>query len=464
MKQDHPRSWRETALPALPASVTDNPFDAPIAAFPLSPPIRRGTWFDGAIDFRDPEGEALTKEVIALTAAVRTRQRKRRPLDEINHYRIIRGILANGLRCHYHRRPAWVACLLKAESYRDGPVWLSGKALSRSIRVIEETGLLIFSIGEHGTASTYRISEKCREIAEGLGITSSRLTLRLPPERLVRLHEGNSETNLIAFEPDDNTRRWTVLLDAYNAFLAQQDIALPMSHDEEAIWVAHRNGERSKDKPPLYRPELFQTDLHRTFNNGSFDEGGRLYGGWWINTPKALRPKITINGKPTVELDYSGCAVRMLYHERGIDYRDDPYQLEALAAHEVEAGLKIGHYRKGVKALMQALFNGNRDGRPELARIDGFTFKPAFGRPEVRRMIEEKHAPIADTFGTGAGLRLQRRDGDLALAIITDLREQGIVALPIHDSFLTTEDDRSKLLAIMNREYHNMFGFYPIIR
>ena len=44
-----------------------------------------------------------------------------------------------------------------------------------------------------------------------------------------------------------------------------------------------------------------------------------MYGAWWITVPKALRRKITINGKPTVELDFSGCAIRMLYHERGLE-------------------------------------------------------------------------------------------------------------------------------------------------
>lgn len=465
MRQDHPRLWGQTASPALPASVTDNPFDVVTVDSPPTRPAPRGTWFDGAIDFREPEGEALTRKVLSLTSAVETRKRKRRPFDELNHYRITRGILANGLRCHYHRRPALVACLLRADSYRDGPDWLSGKALSRSIRVLVEAGLLIASIGELGTASTYQISEKCREIAEGLGVTAGSLTLHLSPERLVRLRQGNSGTDLIAFESDDNTRRWIALLDAYNAFLAQQDIALSPSHDEEAMWVAHWNGRRSRDEPLLSRPELFQTDLYRTFNNGNFDEGGRLYGGWWINTPKALRSKITINGKPVIELDYSGCAIRMLYHERGIDYRDDPYFLDALAAHEAESGLQAGHYRDGIKAMTQAAINDTSGGKWERIPLpNALSFKPTFKRLEVREMIEQKHARIADAFGTGAGLRLQRKDSDLALAIITELREQGVVALPIHDSFLATEDERGKLITSMNMKYYSDFGFEPIIR
>lgn len=42
----------------------------------------------------------------------------------------------------------------------------------------------------------------------------------------------------------------------------------------------------------------------------------------------------------------------------------------------------------------------------------------------------------ARVFGTGAGLRLQRKDSDLALAIVTALREDGVSALPSYDLFI----------------------------
>jgi len=329
-------------------------------------------------------------------------------------------------------------------------------------------GLLDTRLGKWGEASSiYHIKPRLYIIAQACGITTHSLTLRLPSGALVRLREANSETPHLAFEPTDETRYWTDELEAYNAFIRQQDIDLALTPDEEAAWLWHWNEKRKgrdQNLPVLCRPERFKTDLYRSFNNGSFEEGGRLYGAWWINTPKHLRGRIAINGQPTVELDYSGCAIRMLYHERGIDYRDDPYWLESLAAHEAEAGLKTNHYREGVKALMQALINGNSDGRPEMARIEGFTFKPAFERPQVRRMIEEKHALIADAFGTGAGLRLQRKDSDLALAIITELRRHGIVVLPIHDSFITTDRNRDYLFDLMNTKYNGMFGFNPIIK
>lgn len=454
------------ALPALSASPADC-VSARHAGGTL-PPFRApmGTWFDPALDFRDPEGDQLTGNVLQLIASVEERMKKRRPDDAANHYTLVRKVLANGFRCHFHRRPALVAYLRKAAGYGDGPEWLSGKGIARTVDLLVRAGLLESILGEWGVAaSTYHIKPRLFGVAQAWGISESSLTMRLPPERLVRLREGNFDTPLIAFDLSDETRRWTALLDAYNAFLSQQDIALAVTAEEEATWVEHWNANSGGKGPTLYRPELFKTDLYRQFNNGSFGEGGRLYGGWWINTPKVLREKITINDRPTVELDFSGCAIRMLYHERGNDYRDDPYRLDPISAYEEDKALEPGHFREGIKAMTQAAINDTSGGMWERIPLpSGLSFWPDFKRAEIRRMIEEKHAPIADAFGTGAGLRLQRLDSELALSIISELMQQGIVALPVHDSFVTTQDKKGNLLASMKNEYRKIFGFESIIK
>ncbi len=425
--------------------------------------VPKGTWLDEAIDLREPEGTRFTEDVLIRIKSVESRLRKRSKAAETNHRQRIRTILANGFRCHLYREPSWVAYLRKAESYRHGPVWLSGESLGHAVDLMAKAKLLTTNLGEYGRASTYRITQALYEIAEQHGIGDNSLTCHLPSEKLVRLRSQRPQRTAIDFTESDDTRRWTTLLDAYNGFLTQQDIALAVSGAEEVEWAARLNKHGNNGSGmPFYRPERFQTDLYRQFNNGSFDEGGRLYGGWWINAPKAMRRKITINGEPTVELDFSGCAIRMLYHERGIDCRDDPYSLPLLVAHEEKEGLGQGHYREGVKALTQALINGDSDGKPERAKIEGFSFKP-FTRPDVRRMIEEKHESIIDAFGTGAGLRLQRRDSDLALDIITNMRECGITALPVHDSFIAPKSNETDLREEMAEVYEEVFSFCPII-
>ena len=68
--------------------------------------------------------------------------------------------------------------------------------------------------------------------------------------------------------------------------------------------------------------------LHRVFSNRSFDQGGRFFGAGHLQLPKKVRKHhIAINGSPTVELDFSAMHIRMLYHEEGIPYTDDPYAI-----------------------------------------------------------------------------------------------------------------------------------------
>lgn len=155
----------------------------------------------------------------------------------------------------------------------------------------------------------------------------------------------------------------------------------------------------------------------------------------------------------------------MLYHQRGIDYTDDPYYLEEIAAYEDSEGLRSGYFRDGIKAMVQVLINDQNGEQPEqIAPPDYVSFKPAFKRLEVRQMIEKKHALIADAFGTGAGLHLQRKDSDLALSIITELQEKGIVVLPVHESFITDEENKDVLLDSINNNYISIFGYNPIIK
>lgn len=461
MGYSHVATWQGAAVSAS---------DAPIPLFrsgSKSSEATKGTWLDEWLDLREPEGQALTSEVLALTAAFETRIRKRRQEDQIRHRIIVRRILANGLRCHYFRRPSLVSFFRKADGYTDSPLWLSGEAMSRTVDLLASAGLIETTLGQRdGLASTYNVTDRLCEVARACGIADNSFqTLRLPLKRLVMLREGDRETPQLEFPQTVETFRWAVLVRNYNAYLAQQDIRLPLTAEEAAEWVRHRNKDKKDGAVRLCQPELFQTDLYRQFNNGSFGQGGRLFGGWWINTPKTLRPKITINGEPTAELDFSGCAIRMLYHERGLDYEGDPYRLDAIAAYEAELGLKPGHFREAVKDMTQALINDAKGGKPEMINLsDGVSFLPRFTRIEVRRMIEEKHGSIAVAFGTGAGLRLQRKESDLALSIIVNLMEENVVALPIHDSFRVIQGAEHLTESVMITAYKDRFDFDPVIR
>ena len=67
------------------------------------------------------------------------------------------------------------------------------------------------------------------------------------------------------------------------------------------------------------------------------------------------------------------------------------------------------------------------------------------------REIEAKHIPIAHMFGSGAGLRLMRRDSDMTERLLLRLVKRGVVVLPIHDSYIVPNRvaDKGQLMEAM---------------
>ncbi|WP_313801128.1 hypothetical protein [Sphingobium sp.] len=430
------------------------------------PEAQKGTWFDEGYDFREPVGTAMTTAVLAAIAIVDTRKIKRCDEDQHNHEMLVRKLIANAIRCTSFHNPALVAVQLRASAYKGKPVWLNGKAMARTTKLLADAGLIERVKGRHKVAATtLTASPALLFMALEAGATEQALIYRMPGDRTLRLREGNRDTELMAFGFNKDRRSWATRLEDYSAFLGEQDIGVALSPEEVAHLTARMNKERSRGKLAYVKPELLRKCLYRQFNNGSFDDGGRLYGGWWINCPKELRKRITINGKPTVELDFSGCLIRMLYHLDGIDYQDDPYLLAPLVECEDAHGLGEAHFREPVKRMMQALINGREGKRNERIRMPSRqTFRPYFSRIEVAEMLKAKHAPIAGSFFSEAGIKLQRRESDIALDIITNLKAKGITCLPIHDSFIVDAEQKDELKNEMIFVYKSSVGYNPIIK
>ena len=60
--------------------------------------------------------------------------------------------------------------------------------------------------------------------------------------------------------------------------------------------------------------------VRKIFSNGSFDKGGKFYGGWWQRISEKQREKILMDDRETIEIDYKSLHPVLAYAKKGIDF------------------------------------------------------------------------------------------------------------------------------------------------
>lgn len=190
--------------------------------------------------------------------------------------------------------------------------------------------------------------------------------------------------------------------------------------------------------------DFTQRALVRIFNNGDWEQGGRLYRGWWQSVPKEYRTFITINDKRTVEVDYSTLHPILLYAEVGQTLTGDAYD--------------IG--RSDIpRDLIKETFNKMINAKGRMSKPVAFdTFNIGVDWKQFRDTIITRHEPIRRLFNTGYGLRLQRLDADIAQRVMLRFIDRGHTCLPVHDSFLVHHALADELKVIMVDEFQLATG------
>lgn len=259
----------------------------------------------------------------------------------------------------------------------------------------------------------------------GYGFTPEIVSNIPGPPIILRDSEGND----LEFQSSDEILQMERNLHAINSLLSRSHIDLH--------WP-------DQDFPAV---DLRRKLLHRVFNNGSFEEGGRFYGGWWQDVKREYRKHITINGKPTIEVDFSGLHIRLLYAQIGENYEQDPY------------GFFGAKYRDFLKFVLLVCLNSASFGEAKRAvqgelnkHRDKYTLPPEGHQALVREFIAH-HAPLERFFGSGMGTRLQCMDSKIAEEVILKMAESRIPVLPVHDSFICWYKVREELMAVMDEAY-----------
>ena len=227
-----------------------------------------------------------------------------------------------------------------------------------------------------------------------------------------------------------------------NALLDAAVIDLRMTAEQRYQFSIARQFQKQSDRVTT---DLSRKRLYRVFANTDFTEGGRFYGPWWQNIQSWLRAAIMINEQPTIECDYSNMHPTILYVSKGLQPPSDSY--DGIIKLENTDNPLLPDGRSVVKRAFNAMLNA----KAELKRPPQGLGLSAFGIKwrDLSQRIIEKHAPIADAFYTGQGLRLQHEDSLIAEQVMLHLAVDDMPVLPMHDSFIVASQHREQMVRVM---------------
>lgn len=193
---------------------------------------------------------------------------------------------------------------------------------------------------------------------------------------------------------------------------------------------------------------LHRRSLRRIFNNGSWQNGGRLAGGFWMSMARAERfERIRLDGEVIADADYQQLFPRLAYARAQAEQPEgDIYDV---------AGDKTG--RDAWKVLLNAMLfaDGQLGNWPKGARDH---FPEGTKLRDAIEMLRRKHAPIADLFGTGLGYQLMKTESDMLIAVVSHLLKQRITALPLHDAVLVARSHAETARNAMQDEFTHRTG------
>lgn len=220
---------------------------------------------------------------------------------------------------------------------------------------------------------------------------------------------------ILAFTETDKVRSLRRSVRRINAWLAAADIEV---RRDDGFWSVDPSDRR----------------LRRIFNNGSWTNGGRLFGGLWMTMPKKDRFRlIRIGGEPIVSADYKQLFPHLAYAKaKAAD--------QSVTVPEGDLYEMLGHpeSRAGWKKIVNAMLFAEK--RLTAWPDETVGLMPVGIKPkEAYATVERVHAPIAGLFWKGVGYHLMNNESQILVRALEALARRKVVALPIHDAVLVAE-------------------------
>jgi hypothetical protein len=393
----------------------------------------------------------VSQQVQKYESYCRVRQRARRPEDQKVFERQIDALVSDLAYREITKRGAWLTVpfskrvLGVKDRYR--PCVLS-KTLPNVIRAMASPEM-DFAELELGIRSPFNPACSRQTVIRA----GERLRTRIAERQLTTADFRRDKAQEIIILKDTKEDHWdkgrwipyedtaqTILyreqLGSINDWLERADIEyLPSDAKEKPVDVANRR-------------------LYRYFNNGSFEQGGRLFGGFWQPMNKDQRRYgIVIDGTATVTLDYGQMLPRILYGLAGIDPPfDDAYAIPGMENH-----------RDGVKKVFGSMLHSTETLQRKPQKTASL-LPNEYSIAEITAMVMAFHRPVAGAFYAGKGLYLTYLESKILISVLQRLMGQGITALPIHDAVIVPEDKQQQTQTVMLDVFRELTGNEGLVR
>lgn len=383
----------------------------------------------------------LVTEVLGCIAQLEDRRRTRRSVDQDLHVKQATALVLDLAHLELIDPGGWLSVSLKKVHYatanRSAPFLT--ETFPKLVKLLStDASLVDFQLGSQGVfnagrRTAIRAGGSLRALIDDLELNLSDIGRDRVLRGDVLVLKGRKiagKARKLAFDETVDTRRMREEIDEINDWLARADL----------FWF----GDEAAD-----RIDSGDRFLKRIFNDGRFDSGGRLFGGFWQRAKSDDRLDNTmIEGHAAAALDFGQMAVRIAYSMQKVrpPHGDDLY---------VVPGLE--RFRDGVKRVLNALLAA--DAIPQRFPQGSRKCFPRHLRfKEVREAIESHHPALKPLFGTGQALRIMKIESDLLVAILLRLKEMGVVALPIHDCVLVRQKNESTAKSVMEATFREILG------
>lgn len=424
----------------------------------LSENTRNYRFFDPFWLPRTERARAFVASVIgridAQEQALRLRKRKRKEAHQANFEEGIAALLSDLVRLVLWDPGRSLGVSLRngnggGSRYERG---LKGKPLKRIVNAIGEDGL--------GLVATEKGTREWKQVWTGtsglIHIPDDTPTLLHPAPRFIK------EIEVAGLEPEEFKRSEKEEIIILRARKKRKDRSGDLLDYKETAWTIGARDKLREVNRWLTEANIeddgwgdLDTSLrtsYRVFNNGSFEDGGRLYGNFWLDIKKTRRRYLRIDGEPVAELDYGQMGLRLLYASIGVQPEgDDLYVVN-----------REGFTREGVKKLIHSAISTNK----RLSRMPRGLRRHVPGWvscAQALEIVEDRHHPVKHLFFKGLGLKLQVQEADIMVALLLALRDQGIIALPIHDCVLVPVSKATETKATMLSIFKEMTGIEGVV-